>query len=258
MEHVTYTGSNQIKIERFQLAVYSIFNFALLLLSDFHQWASWNDYILLLGIVIYLIVHISQKKTYEFRAWFGACLMQGSIIFYALHQKELEQVLPFLMMSVVLFGLYGVAKIIYSAVISTIIIFSYHFFVTHSISFTSKEETMISLAQITIIILLEQVVYNWTKRNDVGSKQLLDVIEELKVVENSKDDFMANVSHEIRTPINSICGLSEIILQEELPYKVKENIQNIQIAGRNLMSVVSDFGFFGITVRKNRIRGRSL
>lgn len=240
MEHVTYTGSNQIKIERFQLAVYSIFNFALLLLSDFHQWASWNDYILLLGIVIYLIVHISQKKTYEFRAWFGACLMQGSIIFYALHQKELEQVLPFLMMSVVLFGLYGVAKIIYSAVISTIIIFSYHFFVTHSISFTSKEETMISLAQITIIILLEQVVYNWTKRNDEGSKQLLDVIEELKVVENSKDDFMANVSHEIRTPINSICGLSEIILQEELPYKVKENIQNIQIAGRNLMSVVSD------------------
>ena len=66
------------------------------------------------------------------------------------------------------------------------------------------------------------------------------MIDELKIVESSKDDFVANVSHEIRTPINTICGMSEIILNEELPLNVQEKVMDIQRAGRSLMGVVSD------------------
>ena len=68
----------------------------------------------------------------------------------------------------------------------------------------------------------------------------MDTIEELEKAENSKDDFVANVSHEIRTPINTICGMSEVILNEELPFYVKEKVLDIQRAGRNLMGSVSD------------------
>ena len=40
-----------------------------------------------------------------------------------------------------------------------------------------------------------------------------DVIEELKIAQSGKDDFVANVSHEIRTPINTIIGMNEMILR---------------------------------------------
>ncbi|MBR6638037.1 MAG: response regulator, partial [Lachnospiraceae bacterium] len=84
------------------------------------------------------------------------------------------------------------------------------------------------------------VMYVWVKRNSDGSASLLNAIEELKEVENRKDDFLANVNHEIRTPINTICGISEIILKEDLPDNIREDIVNIQLAGRNLMTAVSD------------------
>ena len=75
-----------------------------------------------------------------------------------------------------------------------------------------------------MVLLLQYSVYRWTKRNRLGSEQLLDVIEELKIAQSGKDDFVANVSHEIRTPINTICGMSETILREELPEQIKEHV----------------------------------
>ena len=51
---------------------------------------------------------------------------------------------------------------------------------------------------------------------------------------------MANVSHEIRTPINTVCGMSEMLLREDLSESAREYTFDIQTAGRNLLSVVSD------------------
>ena len=49
-----------------------------------------------------------------------------------------------------------------------------------------------------------------------------------------------NISHEIRTPVNTVCGMSEMILREDIAEDVRENTFNIQAAGRNLLSLVSD------------------
>ena len=51
---------------------------------------------------------------------------------------------------------------------------------------------------------------------------------------------MANMSHEIRTPINTVCGMSEMILREEISDTVRKDVFDIQTAGRNILSVVSD------------------
>ena len=56
----------------------------------------------------------------------------------------------------------------------------------------------------------------------------MKTIEALKETERSKDDFLANISHEIRTPINTICGMSEMVLQEENLEKIREQVQNIE------------------------------
>ena len=69
---------------------------------------------------------------------------------------------------------------------------------------------------------------------------MLEMIDALRKSEREKDDFLANVSHEIRTPINTICGISEIMLKNNVPDEMKEDMLNIQSAGRNLMSVVGD------------------
>lgn len=240
MEKVTYAGENQKKIERFQLGIYSIYCLVFIVMSTEYSWDSWVGIFMLFGLASSWIVHIGKVKDYVFRAKFTAIMMQGTVLLYVTHLDELSRALLIFVVSVVLLGLYGLADIIGFTVFSAIFIFFYHGVILNSIPVGTVEQNISVMLQFGNILLLEYVVYIWTKRNSEGSAKLMNVIDELEAVENRKDDFMANVSHEIRTPINTICGMSELVLREELPVKIKENVLNIQIAGRNLMSVVSD------------------
>ncbi|MDX1400039.1 MAG: PAS domain S-box protein, partial [Oceanospirillum sp.] len=55
-----------------------------------------------------------------------------------------------------------------------------------------------------------------------------------------KSDFLANMSNEIRTPLNAILVLGELLEQEALPENAQALSQNIRTAGENLLHIVND------------------
>ena len=236
MDRTTYAG-NKKRIEQFLVGIYTFYTVTLMLISSVQQWGRINDVIWMFGLLAAWSIYLAKYKTYEYRVRFYALLMQLSVILYACHSEKFADAIPTFMIFVVLIGLSGRARLIYITLLSIAFIFIYHFSVIKTVQ---PENMPIAFSQLANVLLMQFAVYTWTKRNAEGSQQLLDVIEELNIAQNSKDDFVANVSHEIRTPINTICGMSEIILKEELPYHVKENVLNMQMAGRNLMAVVSD------------------
>lgn len=56
----------------------------------------------------------------------------------------------------------------------------------------------------------------------------------------AKSNFLANMSHEIRTPINSILGMDEMLLREPLSENQKLYANNIESAGKSLLSIIND------------------
>ena len=56
----------------------------------------------------------------------------------------------------------------------------------------------------------------------------------------AKSAFLANMSHEIRTPINAILGMDEIILRESTEEETLDCAEDIQNAGKTLLSLVND------------------
>jgi len=236
MGKVTYV-SNEKAIERFLLGIFTLYTLTLMLISDTNEWSRINDMIWMTGLLAAWSIHLAKYKNYEFRMKVFALLMQISVVLYATHADEFQEAIPTFMVFVVLLGLSGIESLIFITVGSIAFVFCYHIWVAKTIPISDMS---IASSQLANVLLLQFAVYTWTKRNREGSEQLLDVIEELRIVQNSKDDFVANVSHEIRTPINTICGMSEIILKEDLPHEVKEHVLSMQMAGRNLMGVVSD------------------
>ncbi len=66
------------------------------------------------------------------------------------------------------------------------------------------------------------------------------LLQKMEEANQAKSNFLANMSHEIRTPMNAIMGLCELSLQEDLEESVRENCQNVQTSGRNLLGIIND------------------
>ncbi len=56
----------------------------------------------------------------------------------------------------------------------------------------------------------------------------------------SKAKFLANISHEIRTPINTVIGMNEMILREADDEAIEEYAYNIKSASNMLLSLIND------------------
>ncbi|AUC22677.1 hypothetical protein BTO15_11520 [Polaribacter sejongensis] len=109
-------------------------------------------------------------------------------------------------------------------------------------------------AQITILIHNRSNVYKYVNqlnqnRNDIFfiKRELAEKNIELeklrKIADKANEEksrFLAMMSHEIRNPLNSILGYSEMISSEKLNKKVTEYIKNLSSAGKNLKVIVDD------------------
>ena len=69
---------------------------------------------------------------------------------------------------------------------------------------------------------------------------LKKVALEAESANKAKSMFLSNISHEIRTPINAILGMDEMILRESKDNAILEYAENIRNAGNNLLSLVND------------------
>ena len=64
--------------------------------------------------------------------------------------------------------------------------------------------------------------------------------EELKRIQNFKTDFFSKVSHEMRTPLNGIMGLSNLILQSDSGVKQTEYLRALMSTANHLGAIVND------------------
>ena len=71
-------------------------------------------------------------------------------------------------------------------------------------------------------------------------KQLSQAREIADAANRSKSDFLANMSHEIRTPINAVLGMNEMILRESKEPDILTYAENVDSAGKNLLSIIND------------------
>ena len=74
-------------------------------------------------------------------------------------------------------------------------------------------------------------------------KQIHELNEMAKRAEDAnlaKGAFLANISHEIRTPINAVLGMNEMILRESEEPQIRVYAGNIKKAGNSLLSLINN------------------
>ncbi|CAN2038994.1 two-component system, sensor histidine kinase and response regulator [Candidatus Magnetomoraceae bacterium gMMP-15] len=64
--------------------------------------------------------------------------------------------------------------------------------------------------------------------------------EEADAANKAKSKFLANMSHDIRTPMNAILGMAEMLWESPLNHEQQQYVQIFRTAGENLLNLIND------------------
>ena len=115
-----------------------------------------------------------------------------------------------------------------------------------SISF-SKITTGLSIALIVILSLLTLSLY---KNNNLRAKAntlLQDKNSELQLAKEKaekaslvKAEFLSTITHELRTPMYAVTGLTHLLLEENPKPEQKEHLRSLQFSGEYLLNLINN------------------
>ena len=108
--------------------------------------------------------------------------------------------------------------------------------------------SMVLAGGVLIYLLLQfkqkQAIEVEQKNNEVLAQMNQKLSEAVKTAEeanHAKSDFLANMSHDIRTPMNAIVGITMLMEHEEgLSDQLHNYIHKVQISSRHLLGLIND------------------
>ncbi|NLD19394.1 MAG: transporter substrate-binding domain-containing protein [Clostridiales bacterium] len=88
-----------------------------------------------------------------------------------------------------------------------------------------------SIIVLIIILLVVLLFYLSNRKKNMALQSAL----------SAKSEFLSNMSHDMRTPMNGIIGISNLTLDEpDLPERIKENLTEINDSGKYLLRLIND------------------
>lgn len=84
------------------------------------------------------------------------------------------------------------------------------------------------------------VISDQTKQLEL-TQQLEQTLKAAQAANSAKSQFLTNMSHDIRTPMNAIIGMTEIAeIHIDEKQKVKDCLEKISVSSRHLLSMIND------------------
>ena len=87
--------------------------------------------------------------------------------------------------------------------------------------------------------LLGLLIFNFVTLM-IYNRKLAEAAEEARQANEAKSYFLSTMSHDIRTPMNAILGLNEMVLRDSHDEVILRYSENIRTAGNTLLGLIND------------------
>ena len=205
------------------------------------SWELWPIPLLLAGLLVSWWLHIGEVVSARARIWIYALLMMASFFFYGIHTSSTFDMGVLMTIIIMVFTTSGENGLIHICQITYFVTLTYDVIVM-SLEGTEWDKLLLSRLFLHFVLLL---MAGWLARTIIKRWSLIfgksgEKIAELNESTNRMNSFMANLSHELRTPINAILGITNVMLDKETDPELKSDMDEILIAGNRLADQVGD------------------
>ena len=251
--------SESIEFHLFEIAIFltilvflfwSIFSFV----AGFHL---VNKIIFIAGTVAYTAIYIAQKSNVSFNvasaSYFGLSFLLMALAWLpggGIKGAILQFIVLIFISGLLVLPLRAYLFFILSTALIVISFSVYEFYNPGAASPYLDEMHRIrdiSIASVIAIMVLGFSLYTF-KRSYLRDKESLNkAIQEIEVekvkaesADKAKSQFLATISHEMRTPLNGIVGISELLAETDLNSEQVEMVKNLSYSSNMLHSLISD------------------
>lgn len=103
-----------------------------------------------------------------------------------------------------------------------------------------KRLSAFSVMTVVFLFVVLYLFVRYLQRSKIYKRVLTAAKQDAEHLASAKEVFIANVSHEMRTPLNAIYGITEQIIQNKISLKVKEQLGVVLKSAEHLKTVVND------------------
>ena len=223
------------------LLTYSVFSILLIAESLLLNWEKWPLIAITGGVFFSWFLHIQQLLNEKGRIWIYSGLIMFTFFFYGSHSTSVFDTVAVMSIVMILYTMTGMKNLI------TFLQVVYYITLAYGLGLLWHEgyqfdsviitRAMLHFAVITAVSIIARVIIGkWT----MVLNQSKSEIDTLTDATERLNDFLANVSHEIRTPVNAVIGLTGICIDEESDEKKLSNLKAVREAGRRVAEQIGD------------------
>ena len=219
---------------------FTAFSALMIIVSAIESWPIFYIPLLMVEIVIVWLSYSRGFSSYTVRAVMLTVFICLNIILYGIQGVNFFVLIPTLCVEIVLLSLYEMIHVMVATIIQTIFLFVFHVLKGNFVlPDNSLERNRLILQLMSLVAVFWLCIYRIHHhiQEEVDFASLEDRVRQEQKI---KDDFVANTSHELRTPINTISGMCEILLQKALPDDTHRSVLDIQMTGVELKNIVTD------------------
>ena len=223
------------------LLAYTIFSIILMGESLLMSWEKWALIVICVALMASWTMHIRQMLKPRERLWIYSLLMMGTFFFYGIHETSTFDLAVVMSAVIILYTMTGIKKLINLCILTYYLTMGYEIIIMVR-GGTRLDALIISRTVMHLIVIFMTGWFAGTIIDRWGQvlNESMNEIDFLKDATKRLDDFLANVSHEIRTPVNAVVGLSGVCIEKAGDDELVSELKAIRDAGKRVGEQISD------------------
>ena len=229
---------NQKRTENFILLLITLACAGLTIESIMLGWEFWVPPLIIIGTILLWVMNVLSIPDYPIRRVGYLIYAMLTVFFHGVHETSIFDVVAIVTLVMVGFSFFDQVYMMHLFVAEYVIIMCMQIMMAHgsgSIVFDGLNISRVILHFSVIFLIYFSCVKAISDRAEYNDS-IQDMNVRIDRNEADMEDFLSNISHELRTPINVVNGMSDLLINEG----VGSEANSIKKAGIRLACQVED------------------